>query len=320
MKRNKLIAANEISEIIAVDLNGYEQKILMEGKRKELPIVITLHGGPGTPIPFSVGCRGMFHEFTDKYIMVYWDQLGCGINNYVIDDSFSIETFVKMTEDLVTYIRKQFPENKVMIFATSWGTILSAKLLERNPNAVDGVVAAGQIIKNVFFADEVMESLERANVPKKKLDRLKSVTIDNYSGKDLQLFSSCLNKYTDAYQNKKGAKAPMGKMIKGLLTSPDYSLKDFKAIMVNGYMKNNSLWKEILHLDLSDVLSNIQVPYVILQGDTDFVASTKTVEEVVDASKNNNLKVHIVENTGHMPGIMMMEKLMDVLTDLAKII
>ena len=59
MKRNKLIAANEISEIIAVDLNGYEQKILVEGKRKDLPIVITLHGGPGTPIPFSVGCRGM---------------------------------------------------------------------------------------------------------------------------------------------------------------------------------------------------------------------------------------------------------------------
>lgn len=74
--------------------------------------------------------------------------------------------------------------------ATSWGTILSAKLLERNPNAVDGVVAAGQIIKNVFFADEVMESLERTNVPKKKLDRLKSVTIDNYSGKDLRFWMS----------------------------------------------------------------------------------------------------------------------------------
>ena len=45
MKRNKLIAANEISEIIAVDLNGYEQKIVMEGKRKDLSIVIALHGG-----------------------------------------------------------------------------------------------------------------------------------------------------------------------------------------------------------------------------------------------------------------------------------
>ena len=62
--------------------------------------------------------------------------------------------------------------------------------------------------------------------------------------------------------------------------------------MVIWYMKNNSLWKEILQLDLSDVLSNVQVPYIILQGDTDFVASTETVEEVVDASKNNNLHAY----------------------------
>ena len=45
-------------------------------------------------------------------------------------------------------------------------------------------------------------------------------------------------------------------------------------------------------MDLSDVLSNVQVPYIILQGDTDFVASTETVEEVVDASKNNNLNAY----------------------------
>ena len=81
-------------------------------------------------------------------------------------------------------------------------------------------------------------------------------------------------------------------------------------------MKNNSLWKEILQLDLSDVLSNVQVPYIILQGDTDFVASTKTVEEVVDASKNNNLKVHIVENTGHMPVIMMVDLLVEIFESL----
>lgn len=31
--------------------------MLIEGKNKDLPVVITLHGGPGTPIPFSVGCR-----------------------------------------------------------------------------------------------------------------------------------------------------------------------------------------------------------------------------------------------------------------------
>lgn len=132
-------------------LNGYEQKVLIEGKRKDSPIIITLHGGPGTPIPFSVGCRGLFPAFTDIFIMVYWDQLGSGINNYVIDDTFSIDSFVQMTEELVAQIKKKFPNNKVMIFSTSWGSILSTKLLERNPNAVDAVIACGQIVKNVFI-------------------------------------------------------------------------------------------------------------------------------------------------------------------------
>lgn len=78
--------------------------------------------------------------------------------------------------------------------------------------------------------------------------------------------------------------------------------------------------RQIIRLTLNQILVHTWKNNWFFQGDTDFVASTKTVEEVVDASKNNNLKVHIVENTGHMPGIMMMEKLMDVLTDLAKII
>ena len=56
-KRKAIIEQNEISELVTFSLGGYEQKVLIEGKSKNLPVVITLHGGPGTPIPFSVGCR-----------------------------------------------------------------------------------------------------------------------------------------------------------------------------------------------------------------------------------------------------------------------
>ena len=118
-KRKAIIEQNEISELVTFNLGGYEQKVLIEGKSKNLPVVITLHGGPGTPIPFSVGCRGLFPEFTDKFIMVYWDQLGCGKNNYKIDDSFKISSFVEMTSDLIDNLKKMFPENKILIFSTS---------------------------------------------------------------------------------------------------------------------------------------------------------------------------------------------------------
>lgn len=315
MKRKNTGTDNEISELISLSLNGYEQKVLIEGKRRTLPVVITLHGGPGMPIPFSVGCRGLFPDFTDNFIMVYWDQLGCGINNRIIDDSFSVDDFVKMTEDLIKEIKKRFVGNKILIFSTSWGSILSAKLLERNPKAVDGIIAMGQIIKNVFLCEEVMDELDNSNISRRKMDKLRAVTVDNYSGKDLQLISTSLRKYTNAYQNKVGAKAPMGSVIKGLLTSPDYRFKDLKAIIVNGYLKNNSLWKEIIRIDLSDVLMNVKIPYIMLQGDTDIVASTQTAKSLVNSCNNPDLRIQVVSNTGHLPGAEMMETLMRVLKD-----
>jgi len=315
MKKKIIKSNNEISELCSFSLGGYQQKVLIEGKNRDNPIVITLHGGPGTPIPFSVGCRGLFPVLTDEFIMVYWDQLGCGTNNHVIDNSFSADTFVQMTEELIEKIKVKFPNNKIMIFSTSWGSILSAKLLEKNPYAVDSVIACGQIIKNVFICDEVIDTLAQTNIPVKKLERIKNVTVDNFQGKDLQLISSALRKYTNAYQNRIGEKAPMGTIIKGLLKSPDYKMKDFKAIMVNGYMKNTSLWKEIIQINLTEQLRNVKVPYIILQGDTDIVASTKLVKELVVDSNNTCLDCKVVADTGHMPGVEMMDTLLTVLKE-----
>ncbi len=318
MKRKEIIAKNEISELCSFTLGGYEQKVLIEGKKKDAPIVIALHGGPGTPIPFSVGCRGLFPAFTDEFIMVYWDQLGCGINDHVIDDTFSIDSFVRMTEELTAQIKKKFPDQKRMIFSTSWGSILSAKLLERDPHAVDAVVVCGQIVKDVLICDEVRGALSQSKISKKYLERINQVTVDHYTDEDLQLIAGSLRKYTDAYQNRAGVKAPMGPIIRGLLTSPDYSLKDFKAVMINGYRKNTSLWKEILKIDLSGVLSNVKIPYIILQGETDLVASTKTVKELTANSENANISCQVIPKTGHFPGVEMMDSILAVLKKIGR--
>lgn len=65
------------------------------------------------------------------------------INNCVIDDSFSIDSFVTMTLDLVHKVRALFPNNKIYIFAVSWGSILSAKVLEKESKLVDGILVYG---------------------------------------------------------------------------------------------------------------------------------------------------------------------------------
>lgn len=317
-KRKKRMDSYEISKLYEWELGGYQQKVLIEGEKSEFPVVLTLHGGPGTPIPFSVGCRGLFPEFTSRYIMVYWDQLGCGINNYVIDDSFKIDSFVAMAEDLICKIKELLPNNKLYIFAMSWGTVLAAKILAKSGCAVDGVIAWGQIVKELFFNQEVLNALEGSNIPKRKLAIIQNAKIENISPKELQLVSSSIRKYTNGYENKNGEQAPIGRIIKGLLTSPDYKFRDFKAMMINGYQKNRSLWDELVVLDLSEELKNVRVPYLIFQGDTDIVSSTKTVKELVDGSNNPNLNCEIVTDSGHIPGKVGMDSVFEALNTLER--
>jgi pimeloyl-ACP methyl ester carboxylesterase len=110
----------------------------------------------------------------------------------------------------------------------------------------------------------------------------------------------------------------MGSMIWGLLTSPDYKFRDFKAIMVNGCQGNLTLWKEILALDLTDTLRNVNIPYTMLQGDTDIVATTEYVQEIAENSGNPHLQCRIVKDCGHEPSADMMDAVFHALEELAK--
>ena len=263
-RRKQIIAGNEVSEIRTFSLGGYDQKVVLEGKRKDLPIVIFLHGGPGTPIPFNAGCRGLFPIFTDKFIMVYWDQLGCGINNCSLNEALTGESFVTMAKDLIREIRALYPQNKLFLFSVSWGSVLSAKLLETGAE-IDGVVVYGQVTHDLFFNAPVKKALEASGIPAGKLERIQEIEKQSISNEDLQLLSKCLQKYTDGYFNRKGKKPPVGPILWGMLTSPDYSIRDFKAVVQNGYTENPvfllKLWKELLSLDLSPALMKTAVPY-----------------------------------------------------------
>jgi pimeloyl-ACP methyl ester carboxylesterase len=302
-KRRERIAANEISELKTYSIGGYQQKVLIEGKYKTNSIVIFLHGGPGFPIPFSEGCRGMFPEFTERFIMVYWDQLGCGINNCKIDDTFSIDSFVDMTVELVKEIKNEFPENSVSLFGVSWGSVLAAKAAERIPEMIHHVITYGQVLKQLTFNEEVYQALENSNMPAKQRQQLESIkNKERHTISEMKSVMKWVQKYTEGYQSKSGGKTPIGAILFSLLTSPDYSFKDVKAIVINGYLKNKSLLEEMLKIDLTETFRHIRVPYLIMQGDTDIVTSTKAITEFVETVDNNNIIVRCIENSGHMPG------------------
>lgn len=307
-KRKQIIESYEVSKLVTYNLGGYEQKVLIEGKSRKAPVMISLHGGPGSPIPFSEGCRGMFPEITDSVIMVYWDQLGCGINNYVIDNSFCIDDFVAMTVDLIREIKKEFPDNKIILFGMSWGSILAAKTVMEVPELIDHAVTYGQVLHDMTFNEETYGILAKAGLSDKEMIKLSEMkNKSRHSIKEVMCIMKWIQKYTEGYQCKAGKKTPLFPVVMGILSSPDYRFRDFLAIIVNGYRKNTSLIEELMAIDLRETFRRMTVPYLILQGSTDIVTSTKAIQEFLAQNglgntKNENVTMKLIQNSGHMPG------------------
>ncbi len=318
-KRKSYISSCEISSIENVKIGSCQQKIAIEGKSKNLPVVICLHGGPGSPIPFSVGCRGLFPDITDRIIMVYWDQLGCGINNRIIDDSFTIEHFIKMTVDLTKEIRVRFPQNKLYLFGMSWGSILALHSAVRVSHLINGVVTCGQVVTAPMLSDSTFEAVEMSSAPEKKKSFVRDLRSrsQDASLKEMTALSKIIRKYTEGYNNHASKPAPVGDIIKGLLSSPDYRFKDFIAVVKNGYMKNESLVKEMLTADLSGIFKKITVPYHIFQGETDIVTSTNDVMKLLDGLDNENVSCTVLPDMGHFPTLAAMEVICEKVSQMA---
>ena len=67
---------NSISTLEQVEINGSGHEIMIRGKDKNNPVIIFVHGGPGTSeIPYAQKYQKLLEE---KFTVVNYDQRGSG--------------------------------------------------------------------------------------------------------------------------------------------------------------------------------------------------------------------------------------------------
>lgn len=166
--RYRTEAVNEICEMVSVELGGIEQNVLIEGESDDLPVLIAVHGGPGTPIPKGCAYRGVYENLSSNYIFVQWDQYGCGTNKGKLDETFSVERYTVMLCDRIAYLTESFPSNDLYLFGMSWGTVLTCKAANDMPDIIDGVIAYGQIVDNFLAYEGTYEVLNSCELNEKE--------------------------------------------------------------------------------------------------------------------------------------------------------
>ena len=130
-----------INETEFVDINGSEQWVNIYGQDKNAPVLLYLHGGPfGATSANDWTC---LRKLSNDYIVVNWDQRGCG-HNYPDHKEATAPTSDTMMQDgreMTDYLRERFGKDKITLMGHSWGSLLGANLVLESPEKYDAMIA-----------------------------------------------------------------------------------------------------------------------------------------------------------------------------------
>ena len=116
LRRNEKSAGKKgIDSTEKITLGSIEQWISLRSDDTENPLILFLHGGPGTAqIGFSRKPQRMLEKY---FLVVNWDQRGAGrsYSKRVRREDMTIQRFVSDAEELDELLLKRFGQKKVFL-------------------------------------------------------------------------------------------------------------------------------------------------------------------------------------------------------------
>jgi len=140
----KTCPAASIAELEKLPIGGSDQWVLQRSENIDNPVILFLHGGPGTSQ--LTGNRRNTRELEKSFIVVNWDQRGAGKSYGAIRDAakMNIDQFVEDTKELTLHLLKKFNKRRIVLAGHSWGSAIGAMAVAKYPELYSCFVGIGQ--------------------------------------------------------------------------------------------------------------------------------------------------------------------------------
>ena len=151
-----------VDETITLDIAGSHQRVRLCATRPALPPLVVVQHGPGVPVLHEVAKFQRRLQLERHYLVVYWEQRGCG--NASGSDAERV-SLAQQVDDLGAVIRwvADRTQQKVLLFGVSIGATISLLAAAREGARVKAVVAnspdlntrAGDAAVDAFLHEQV---------------------------------------------------------------------------------------------------------------------------------------------------------------------
>jgi pimeloyl-ACP methyl ester carboxylesterase len=273
------MAQGALSEKIRVQVNGAEQGMFIRSDSLGKPVLLFVHGGPGMPEYWLT--RRYPIDLEELFTVAWWEQLGAGLS-YSPDipaGAMTAARFVSDTVAVTEYLRGRFGKDKVYLMAHSWGSYIGLQAAARAPDLYHAYIGVAQItqqIRSEVLAHEFMLEQYQELGRSRMVRRLEAAPVTPTT---IPLPAS-YDRVRDRAMHRLGigTTRDMRSVVTGLFLPswwfPEYTLRE-KVNLWRGkiFSRRSPLWNEMLAVDLTERVPELNLPAYFLHGIHDYTVS-----------------------------------------------
>lgn len=288
-----------------VDVGDDRQWISIRGRHRDNPVLLVIHGGPGTPtMPLAWAFQSPWEDF---FTVVHWDQRGVGRNapgadHAVLSTTASLARLLDDGEAVIEHLCRALGKARIALLGFSWGALLGVLLAERLPSRVSVYAGTGQAISPAF--EPMLLALTRDAAQRagddEGLRELAGLDVSPQPDGSLPLPAiQVLRRVARRHGGMWRGHETLQPMLDAAVLSPEYGDADVAAFRAgSAWLGTSPLMRDIAACDLRRVTS-LQVPVVLLQGRLDLATPHDAAAAWLDALHAPSKELVSFERSAH---------------------
>jgi pimeloyl-ACP methyl ester carboxylesterase len=298
----------QIEEKGFIRINGLEQWITIKGERSK-PVILFLHGGPGSPL--SPYADALFKGWEKDFILVQWDQRGAGKTfgrtapdeltpAYLKSNPLTVDEMIKDGIEVVEYLTAHLSKQKIILFGTSWGSVLGIQMAEKRPDLFYAYVGHSQV---VYPSDNLKLAYQKVYQLAQKANDQQSLAILNSIGKplyDTAKQTGQLLRLVKKYERLNSRPEPDG----WLKVAAEYDTEKDNQNRADGddysfvnYVGDKRLGVQPMTQPVSG--STFRVPIYFIQGEEDILTPKEVSKQYFDRIATPKKEYILLPQTAH---------------------
>ena len=305
-------ADNSISKLEQVEINGSNHEIMIRGNDKDNPVIIVVHGGPGTPeIPYVDTYQDLLET---NFTVVHYDQRASGKSYHFFEDYSNLSTDL-LVEDLLAmtdYISERLGKEKVILMGHSAGTYIGMQAAYKAPEKYEAYIGIGQMSDTVESEmDGLTYVIDQAQKAGNKEDvlYLQGLTEQIKDGETVTP-----RNYVMKYGGATRLIDNPGDNISVLLSS-EYNLLDVIRYNYGMSYSQQMLLNDILENPLPNLVTKLEIPFYFVMGKYDFMTSSNAAKNYFDRIEADQKEFISFDQSAHYPQFEEKEKFYEWMSD-----